>query len=198
MARHYRRRSRIEDDIPGAILAFIVLGGIWAKTRLDGQTFSLVIILCGLVVAVAIFGILYVAIRQARRRKAQLHALTIANVDRMMGDEFEAYVAELLRSQGHGNVHVTNYQGDYGVDIITVKDGKRWAVQVKRAQGSIGNKAVNEVVGGRNYYKCTDTMVITNSYFTTHAQVAALTNNTTLVDRDKLAEWIIAFQQPSK
>lgn len=38
-------------------------------------------------------------------------------------------------------------------------------------------------------------MVVTNSYFTREAKSMAEYNNCELIDRDKLADWVVEFQR---
>jgi restriction system protein len=87
----------------------------------------------------------------------------------MAGINFEKLVARLMKVQGYkvSNMRESN---DYGVDIIaTDKDGSRIAVQVKRSKNKITRKAISDAVAGMKYYKCTKSMVVTNSNFTEDA-----------------------------
>jgi len=130
----------------------------------------------------------------AANKRQRLRALNSANVDIMSGDQCENYIAHLLRAQGYRRVSLTKRSGDFGVDLPAVKDGLRWAIHAKRHRSSVGNKAINEADGDRNHYACDRTMVVTNSFFTAHAKIAAFDNNTVLIDRDTLAKWIIDYQ----
>jgi restriction system protein len=55
----------------------------------------------------------------------------------MEGKEFENYVAERLRQVGW-TVEATSATGDFGVDLIAEKDGRRVAVQCKRLSHAVG------------------------------------------------------------
>jgi hypothetical protein len=57
---------------------------------------------------------------------AQVHEL-----DKLGGMEFEEYLAGLFRKQGF-KVELTPCTGDYGADLLLIKDGNRIAVQAKR------------------------------------------------------------------
>ena len=84
------------------------------------------------------------------------------------------------------DVAVTNGSSDQGVDIIAEKEGIRYGIQCKCYCSDIGNRAVQEVYGGRTFYKCHVGVVLTNRYFTNSAKKLAQSNGIILWDRDKL------------
>lgn len=137
---------------------------------------------------------LWLTYKQRMRRKA-LRALQIAHIDAMTGEEFEEYVAELLRFQGY-RTRMTPRSGDYGVDVVASKDGVKTAVQVKRYSKKLDQKPIREAVTGMavRQYGCTKAMVVTNSTFTKAATFLAAESGCELVDREKLGEWIVTFQ----
>ena len=89
---------------------------------------------------------------------------------------FEKYVAELMKDQGFTKVMLTE-RYDYGIDIIALKDGVRWGVQVKRYSRMVKAEAVRQVVTALNKYNCQRAMVVTNSTFSRPAKILAETNN---------------------
>ena len=89
------------------------------------------------------------------------------------------------------SVYHTPKSGDQGADLIlTSKEKKRIAVQVKRYSGKVSNSAVQEVVAAKGFYKCTEGIVVTNSYFTDSARQLAKANFIDLVDRNELEKMI--------
>ena len=54
-------------------------------------------------------------------------------------------------------------------DIFAYKDGESYAIQCKRSASKIGNKAIQEVYSGKDYYKKDIGVVITNNDFTAQA-----------------------------
>lgn len=120
-----------------------------------------------------------------RHTKGRHNIMT--GVDTMSGLEFEHFVAELLRQNSFRNIKLTE-RYDYGVDIITEKDGVRWGIQVKRHSGLVKAGAVRQVVTGLKVYKCDRAMVITNSNFSTVAWRLSRANDCVLVDRRKFEE----------
>ena len=108
----------------------------------------------------------------------------LSHVDTMTGLEFEKYVAKYLRDQGYKTNLTEKY--DLGIDIVVVKDGIRYGVQVKRHKGVVGANAVRQAVTALNLYDCDRAIVITNSYFSKTAIRLALSNDCILLDRDFL------------
>ena len=141
-----------------------------------------------LLVCIAILGgvwfYYFVYLKEQARREALL-TLTIDQVDTMGGVEFENYVEALFRRDGYKTQN-TPRTGDYGVDLLAIKNGQRIAVQCKRYKNSIGQEAIREVYAGMQQYNCTIGIVITNSHFTKHATVLATTTRCILIDREKL------------
>lgn len=156
----------------------------------------------GLVASIFILAILFLGgsfylwltYRQRMRQKA-FRALQIAHIDAMTGEEFEEYVAELLRFQGY-KTRMTPRSGDYGVDIVASKDSIKTAVQIKRYSRKLDQKPIREAVTGMavKQYGCTKAMVVTNSTFTKAAEFLAAESNCELVDRERLGEWVLMFQ----
>ena len=91
----------------------------------------------------------------------------LSHVDTMTGLEFEKYVTKYLRNQGYKTNLTEKY--DLGIDIVAVKDGIRYGVQVKRYKGVVGANAVRQAVTALNLYDCDRAMVVTNSYFSNTA-----------------------------
>jgi restriction endonuclease Mrr len=99
----------------------------------------------------------------------------------LSGVEFETYIARLLRSAGY-DVQGTPTTGDQGADLIAKKDGRTVIIQAKRYEGTVGNKAIQEVNSAVSFYGGTEGWVITNSTFTPSAIALAQKTNIKLVD----------------
>jgi hypothetical protein len=102
-------------------------------------------------------------------------------LESLSGIEFETYVGCILQQHGW-TVSGTAVTGDQGADLIVSKDGRKVIIQVKRYSGSVGNRAVQEVVGAVNFYHGTEGCVVTNSTFTPSARALAQKNNIRLID----------------
>jgi HJR/Mrr/RecB family endonuclease len=109
-------------------------------------------------------------------------------IDRLSGPEFEQYIASILPAQGFSQITLTEHY-DRGIDIIAMKDGLRWGIQIKRFSGPVGIGAIRQAVGAMAYYDCDMTMVITNSEFTSRAKELAISNNCSLIEGKDLRRW---------
>ena len=145
------------------------------------DVFLIVIIVLGSLITVAVALLII-------RHRAKLFRLSyIEGVDKMDGREFELWCADFLRHNGFTRVEVTSESRDNGVDILCRKDGKTYAVQCKRMESSVPNKAVQEVYTGMEMYECDLAAVITNNYFSPAACATAEKTGVELWDRD----WIL-------
>jgi restriction system protein len=109
----------------------------------------------------------------------------------MNGEDFEQYIGSLLRYRGF-TVTFTRRSGDFGADIVTSKNGIRYSIQAKRRSRLIDRSAVADAVGAMAYYHYSRSMVIANSYLTEQAREFAKANHCQLIDRDTLADWLLA------
>lgn len=120
--------------------------------------------------------------------------VSMAAVNAMSGQQFEVFCADVLRSVGFHQVRQTGGSGDQGVDILAVKDGRRYAVQCKRYSSKLDNTPVQEVYAGRTYYGCDVAAVLTNNYFTEGARSLANATGVLLWD----ADWLMKNMPRSK
>ena len=125
-------------------------------------------------------------VKSQSNKKTTASPAVLSYIDKMEGHEFEQFAASLLRKLGYERVEVTPGSGDQGVDVIAVKDGKRYAIQCKRYSQKLGNKPVQEVFAGKTIYGCSIAVVLTNNYFTEGAKEAARATGVELWDRDTL------------
>jgi hypothetical protein len=114
--------------------------------------------------------------RAERTVKLKVAALRRANLKHgfdgssapLDGHDFEYWVAENLKLFGW-DATVTVGAGDQGVDVLARWAGKKLAIQCKRYQGSVGNKAVQEAYAGGIHYRADAAAVITNAAYTRSA-----------------------------
>lgn len=119
--------------------------------------------------------------------------VTINDIDTMAGIEFEGFLVLLFKNLNYKTI-LTKASGDQGADLIIEKNNIQYAVQAKRYTGTVGNKAVQEVISGKNYYNTDEAMVVTTSEFTKSAKELADVSNVILVDKYKLKDMIsLAF-----
>jgi HJR/Mrr/RecB family endonuclease len=191
MARSYHKyRSNnysTENGHLGFIMIILLLCAVWAHKavmiRVEQYAIITALICTGLVILAMLLKA-FCSIKTWRRKPN--HALL--DVDTMTGLEFERYVAQLLHVQGYGAIRLTE-EFDYGVDIIAVKDGITWGIQVKRYSGLVKADAVRQVVTALRKYHCDKAMVVTNSTCSKVAKELARSNDCVLVERTTLATW---------
>ena len=140
-------------------------------------------------VIVAAFVMLRLSLKLYRAMRNVVVNRRLTHVDDMDGIEFETYIAGILKNRGYTNIKLTE-KYDYGVDIIAVKNGVRWGIQVKRYSGLVKADAVRQVVTGLKVYDCDRAMVITNSVFSRVAERLADSNECVLIDRRELSRII--------
>lgn len=194
MAKQYRRygarRSRRSRNASQEVVILLVIAAlVLVGAGSSSGGFSSGLLAAFIIIALLIgFGVLALIFYISYRHQQALRLLDLAAVDTMQGLQFEKWVGAQLQARGY-KVRYTPIN-DYGVDIVAKKDGVKTAVQVKRYRKYLDQKPVREAVAGMMHYKCGSSMVVTNSRFTDAAKVLAKSNNCTLIDRDKLAEWL--------
>lgn len=102
--------------------------------------------------------------------------------DHMTGEEFEQYVAEILKYNGYKNIELTKHTGDYGIDILADYEGYSYAIQCKMYHKPVGIAAIQQAYAGYIYYNCDYPVVVTNDRFTSAAIDLAETNDVILWD----------------
>ncbi|MEN6460409.1 MAG: restriction endonuclease [Syntrophomonas sp.] len=118
----------------------------------------------------------------------------ILEIDKMDGKTFEKYLEVLFKKLGY-RVERTRYIGDFGADLVTVKNGVKTIIQAKRHKGTVGIKAVQEAVAAKGYYDCSAAMVVTNSVFTKQAAELARANGVILWERNDLVDALLSVKQ---
>ncbi len=125
--------------------------------------------------------------KQELRRRYEFEASQITDLDKMTGEKFEAFLADMFRRKGY-NVQQTPKSRDYGVDLIVERGGERFAVQCKRRspESRQGPAAIQEVYSGKVFYGCEGALVVINAYFSEQAKEMAAKLKVELWDRHRL------------
>lgn len=176
MAKRKQRRKKKPFNFL-ALFAVIIFGGSWYYSE------SLQLAVSSVSIAFLLW-ITYKWWIKSRKTK-KMRQSGIYAVDQMSGEDFERFLGELFKKRGY-KVSYTATSGDYGADLV-LKDGKNIiVVQAKRYSGSVGVKAVQEIIGAVRMYKATEAWVVTNSHFTRQAEKLADINDVYLIDREEL------------
>lgn len=107
------------------------------------------------------------------------------------GIEYEHAVAKSINTFADGWIaEVSKASGDQGLDIMATSDnGTTVAIQAKFYSSPVGNKAVQEVIAARGYYKTDYAAVVSNSSFTKSACDLALVNNVELLHHNSVVDY---------
>lgn len=126
--------------------------------------------------------------------------LSIQEIDELDGLSFEKETKIILENNGYSNVKVTQGSGDFGIDVLANKHGKKYAIQCKLYSNSVGVDAVQQAESGCRYYNYDIPVVLTNNYFTKQAKELANNNGVILWDRDDLNKMLstINFKRNKK
>jgi len=150
-----------------ATLLLLILRGVWALLRLAARALALPFVL------------LWRRAHSSHRRAEQCLRLT--------GEEFESYVALLLKDHYYRHIEITKGSGDQGVDILCERNGKTYAIQCKNYEGAVGNFAVQEAYAGAEFYGCEIPVVICPGTFTRGAIELAESTGVELWDGERLS-----------
>lgn len=119
--------------------------------------------------------------------KARVPQLAQADFDGIDPVEYEHYCAALLETVGW-NARVTKASGDQGVDIIATFESIKVVGQCKLYSNPVGNAAVQEIIGGREFERADYAFVVSNSSFTTAARALASSSNVLLLHHSELID----------
>ena len=124
-------------------------------------------------------------------------SVTIFDIDRLTGVQFEKFIEELLDANGYSDAQVTGKAGDQGGDILANKDDEKLIFQAKNyaLNRKITNTAVQEVLGAIAYYGADKGIVVTNSFFTSSAIELAEVNNISLWDRRIVTQMLESYNK---
>lgn len=100
--------------------------------------------------------------------------------ERNDGRRYEEKCREILESAGF-TVRLTPPTGDFGADLIAERDDVSFALQCKDNTNPVGNKAVQEAISGRKYYKTDYAAVVCDAGFTKAAKEMAARDDVLLL-----------------
>ena len=111
-----------------------------------------------------------------------IHSGAAGRFDDLDGDKFEALTKRLYEGAGY-TAQLTGRTGDQGGDLVVVRADTKKVIQAKlRRNMTVGNDAVQQVIGAKGVYNCPGAVVITNSTFTPEAEELARIYGVELVD----------------
>lgn len=149
------------------------------------------IVLMAFIIPFVTVSLLVIFLKVHKRRK--LINSGIYEIDKMSGTQFEKFLYYYFKKSGF-QCSLTPSTGDYGADLIIMKEDTIIVVQAKRWKRAVGIEAVQQIIGSIKYYEADYGMVITNSFFTPNAIELAGTNDIELWDREALIKKIRNFK----
>jgi len=117
-----------------------------------------------------------------------LNNININKIDTLTGREFETFICNLFDYLGY-NTSTTAITGDNGIDILAKTNKKSIGIQTKLYYNhKVGNRAIQEVFSGKNYYKLDFAIACTNWNFSTPAINLAKELKVGIIDREILVQ----------
>lgn len=99
--------------------------------------------------------------------------------------EYELYCAEMFKAAGW-DAKATKSSGDQGVDVEAKRNGVLLVAQCKKFAKPVGNKAVQEIIAGQNFYAADRAVVIATNGFTKSARQLAAASGVELIHQDDI------------
>jgi restriction system protein len=118
---------------------------------------------------------------------------TIEEIDEFSGKDFEEFLFHFFTVIGL-DPRMTNDSDDKGIDLMikrTADSEKRViGIQAKRWKGNVGPNEIRKMLDGKNHYNLEELRIITTSKLTSSAKTTALNNHITILDRDRVEEFL--------
>ena len=83
-------------------------------------------------------------------KRLRLAGSSLRKIDKMTGEEFEAYLGLLYDRKGY-KVRYTPASTDFGADLLLKKKGVRTVVQAKRCKNPVGEASVQQALSGKEW-----------------------------------------------
>ncbi|MCM3759547.1 restriction endonuclease [Alkalihalobacillus oceani] len=153
----------------------------------------------GLFFVLAVTALLFLALfiwRLRRRRRFDVAKITLADIDRMTGYEFEEYLYVLLTALDY-ETFLTKKSRDFGADLLFYDTyDQKTVVQAKRLADPLGLTAVQEVYAAKAYYEADKALIITTApSLTESCRKLASAAKVTIVDREQLVDIVKDFKR---
>lgn len=128
------------------------------------------------------------------RRHWQIRAAVLRDVDAMTEEQFRAYAAELLKTQGYA-VHRANRSSDWHGDLLLTRGKTHLFCRLYHHPGKVEKSVIVGALAGMHAHGCSRAMVVASRPFTPAARLYARQYNCVLIDRDGLAHLVMQHRQ---
>jgi len=166
------------------IVTGILLYGIFNNSGVIQALLTLMTIIFGT-------GAVFVTYKWHRTKQLLNQSRTLAQLRRMNPYDFEHYVANLFCKLGF-KAEATKSSGDFGVDVVAYKGGKKYVVQCKRHAAHVkdDSPALQQFIGSMEIYKSKHGIFVNTSGYTPAARKLAKKHNIYLVDETELMKLV--------
>jgi len=128
------------------------------------------------------------------KTESKSKSLSLTDIDRLNPNLFEACIATLYKRQGF-EIFLTPYSNDKGVDVVVLRNGENYLIQVKQTKSLVGNEAIQEICTAKNYYESKfneqfKLLTVTNNDYSSSAKILAKSNDIQLFNRIQLENLI--------
>ena len=122
-----------------------------------------------ILISVGIFiKVYYERTKREDRERMEKKRIEAGFRENMSGDDYEIYCKYILK-QRDWIVKLTPKSGDQGVDLIASKESLKVCIQCKRYSKPVGNKAVQEIFTGKQFYSVSHGVLVSSAGFTKSA-----------------------------
>ncbi|KGA98799.1 hypothetical protein AJ85_01665 [Alkalihalobacillus alcalophilus ATCC 27647 = CGMCC 1.3604] len=150
-----------------------------------------------LVLVLIATSIIWIVVRKLKKQKYDLMKITIRDIDRMSGHEFEDYLLVLFAAIGVGTIYQTKKSRDFGADMVFYnEENEKVVLQAKRYTDKLGLSAVQEIYAARAFYEAEKSIIVTSTDKISDPcyQLAAATQ-VGIIDREGLDELLKSFKK---
>ena len=123
--------------------------------------------------------------------------LTLDFARSLSGEGFEQWLEQLLRDGGIPSITLTQASHDQGADLIVETNKHKIVIQAKQYRQTVGNEAVQQALGARDFYGASQAWVVTTASFTKDAIDLAFRAGVVLVDGSRLLNLADLIQRRS-
>lgn len=135
-------------------------------------------------------------VKLKRKKRFDVAKITLSDIDKMTGHEFEEYLYVLIKALGY-ETYLTKKSRDFGADLLFRDgEGQLTVVQAKRLSEKLGLEAVQQIYTAQAYYLAEKALIITTAEQASDpCRKLAAATKVKIIDREQLDETIKQFKR---
>ncbi|MCL7747898.1 restriction endonuclease [Halalkalibacter alkaliphilus] len=160
-------------------------------TWLSVAGFSVLLLLTVAIIVIAVL------LHFRKKKRFDVSKISITDIDRMSGHDFEDYLYVLFVALGYDETFLTKKSRDFGADLL-FRDRleAQTVVQAKRITEKIGLEAIQEIYAAKAYYDANQAIVITSAIDVSEpCRKLAAATKVRILAREDLIEVIRLFKK---